>query len=102
MLIAIVLDRPLQEAQDLVDQPLQFLQEIKRVLMTKNHTRSWNGCSVQSKGMSQNKKPPVVKNACTTPVKWMITTSSSCTIGMEATRECPWMDIPPNMYFHSW
>ena len=32
MLIAIVLDRPLQEAQDLVDQPLQFLQEIKRVL----------------------------------------------------------------------
>ena len=32
MLIAIVLDRPLQEAQALVDQPLQFLQEIKRVL----------------------------------------------------------------------
>ena len=32
MLIAIVLDRPLQEAQTLVDQPLQFLQEIKRVL----------------------------------------------------------------------
>ena len=32
MLIAIVLDRPLKEAQDLVDQPLQFLQEIKRVL----------------------------------------------------------------------
>ena len=35
MLIAIVLDRPLQEAQDLVDQPLQFLQEIKRVLEDK-------------------------------------------------------------------
>ena len=32
MLIAIVLDRPLKEAQALVDQPLQFLQEIKRVL----------------------------------------------------------------------
>ena len=32
MLIAIVLDRPLQEAQALVDQPLQFLQEIKRLL----------------------------------------------------------------------
>ena len=32
MLIAIVLDRPLQEAQDLVDQPHQFLQEIKKVL----------------------------------------------------------------------
>ena len=32
MLIAIVMDRPLQEAQNLVDQPLQFLQEIKRVL----------------------------------------------------------------------
>ena len=32
MLIAFVLDRPLQEAQALVDQPLQFLQEIKRVL----------------------------------------------------------------------
>ena len=32
MQIAIVLDRPLQEAQDLVDQPLQFLQEMKRVL----------------------------------------------------------------------
>ena len=32
MLIAIVMDRPLQETQNLVDQPLQFLQEIKRVL----------------------------------------------------------------------
>ena len=32
MLIAIVLDRPLKEAQALVDQPMQFLQEIKRVL----------------------------------------------------------------------
>ena len=32
MLIAIVLDRPLQEAEDLVDQPHQFLQEIKKVL----------------------------------------------------------------------
>ena len=32
MLIAIVLDRPLQEAQSLVDQPHQFLQEIKQVL----------------------------------------------------------------------
>ena len=32
MLIAIVLDRPLEEAQALVDQPLQFLQEIKQVL----------------------------------------------------------------------
>ena len=32
MLIAIVLDRPLQEAQDLVDQPDLFLQEIKKVL----------------------------------------------------------------------
>ena len=31
MLIAIVLDRPLQEAQDLVDQPYQFLQEIRQV-----------------------------------------------------------------------
>ena len=35
MLIALVLDRPLQEAQDLVDQPLLFLQEIKRVLEDK-------------------------------------------------------------------
>ena len=32
MLIAIVLDRPLAEAQALVDQPRQFLQEIKQVL----------------------------------------------------------------------
>ena len=32
MLIAIVLDRPLQEAQNLVDQQHQFLQEIKQVL----------------------------------------------------------------------
>ena len=31
-LIAIVLDRPLAEAQALVDQPLQFLQEMKQVL----------------------------------------------------------------------
>ena len=35
MLIAIVLDRPLQEAQDLVDQPYQFLQEIRQVLEDK-------------------------------------------------------------------
>ena len=35
MLIAIVLDRPLQEAQDLVEQPLQFLQEIRQVLEDK-------------------------------------------------------------------
>ena len=35
MLIAIVLDRPLQEAQDLVDQPYQFLQEIRKVLEDK-------------------------------------------------------------------
>ena len=32
MLIAMVLDRPLKDAQALVEQPLQFLQEIKRVL----------------------------------------------------------------------
>ena len=32
MLIAIVLDRPLQEAQELVDQPHLFLQEIRQVL----------------------------------------------------------------------
>ena len=32
MLIAIVLDRPLQEAQELVDQPHLFLQEIQQVL----------------------------------------------------------------------
>ena len=32
MLIAIVLDRPLQEAQNLVDQPHQFLQEIRQVI----------------------------------------------------------------------
>ena len=32
MLFAIVLDRPLQEAQNLVDQPHQFLQEIRQVL----------------------------------------------------------------------
>ena len=31
-LLSIVLDRPLKEAQALVDQPLQFLQEIKRGL----------------------------------------------------------------------
>ena len=31
MLIAIVLDRPLQKVQDLVDQPHQFLQEIRQV-----------------------------------------------------------------------
>ena len=35
MLIAIVLDRPLQEAQDLVNQPYQFLQEIRKVLEDK-------------------------------------------------------------------
>ena len=32
MLMAIVLDRPLEEAQALVDQPLQFLQEMKQAL----------------------------------------------------------------------
>ena len=35
MLIAIVLDRPLQEAQDLVDQPYLFLQKIKKGLEDK-------------------------------------------------------------------
>ena len=35
MLIAIVSDRPLQEAQELVDQPHQFLQKIKQVLDNK-------------------------------------------------------------------
>ena len=32
MLIAMVLDRPLSEAQELVDQPHLFLQEIQQVL----------------------------------------------------------------------
>ena len=35
MLLAIVLDRPLEEAHNLVDQPHQFLQEIKQVLKAK-------------------------------------------------------------------
>ena len=44
MLIAIVLDRPLKEAQALVDQPLQFLQASS---MTRKHIPYWSECSAQ-------------------------------------------------------
>ena len=67
MLIAIVLDRPLQEAQDLVDQPLQFLQEIKRVLDDQKSHRYWKRMlrTIQGDAIKQE---ATAKDACTTPV----------------------------------
>ena len=89
MLIAIVLDRPLQEAQDLVDQPLPVPagdqtsprgQEIAPDLRAK--------CSAPSKVMPRNKRQPAAKNARTPPETWTITNSSN---RLGATRGCPWM-----------
>ena len=64
MLIAIVLDRPLQEAQDLVDQPYQFLQEIRQVLEDKKShpilermLRTIEGNA--AKGNQQQRTPPL-------------------------------------------
>ena len=72
MLIAIVLDRPLKEAQALVDQPLQFLQEIKRVLDDqKEHP-------ILERMLRTNKtlEAPVAKDANTTPTTWTTINSS--------------------------
>ena len=64
MLIAIVLDRPLQEAQELVDQPHLFLQEIRQVLDDKKShpilermLRTIQGDTAKQEATSSSERP---------------------------------------------
>ena len=75
MLTAIVLDRPLAEAQALVDQPRQFLQKIKQVLDDRKRIPFWSKCYEAYKGTLRRKPQavPVAKDASSTEM----TTNSS-------------------------
>ena len=92
MLIAIVLDRPLEEAQALVDQPLQFLQEIKQVLDDrKTHPILEQMLrTIQGDAMREALVAPVARDASTT---WMMTNSSR-----QDTSGRPFLPHPPSSY----
>ena len=76
MLIAIVLDRPLQEAQSLVDQPHQFLQEIKQVLDDKKSHPILERMLRTIQGDIAKQEATSVKSARTTLMTWMITNTN--------------------------
>ena len=87
MLIAIVLDRPLQEAQELVDQPHLFLQEIRQVLDDqKSHPilermlRTIQGDTAKQEATSSMERPSHTDYMGDTQYQQK-----------EATRGCPWM-----------